>query len=430
MLGRESIRQTNAARGWRRDFRWFWLSSGATFTAEQVREFAIPLIAISALQASAVDLGVLGALQWLPFLVLALPLGVVIDRHRRRGILLVSEASRALIAIALTLLVAAGALSLPLLFVAVVALGVFATVFEVGYQSVIPSLVPRDRLAAANARVQATAAAAEIGGPGLAGAMLQVLSAGAALAATAGAYLVSAGALAAMRGAESTPPRVRRRFLVELREGARHVIADPYLRANVGFSALYNPFAQWVTLLLTLYAVTDLGMSSAQVGVIFSLGAAGAVVGAATASRVAARTTIGRIMVACASVECVALLCTAAVPPDIGAGLAVAMLGILLALNGAGTAMSSVLLITIRQMRTPDALLGRVNATMRTVSYGTIPIGALAGGLVGEWLGTRAGILVGAVLCLGTVAWVMGSPLRRIRRLEDVRPVSVAPPAA
>lgn len=405
---------------WRRDFRLFWFALGASATGDQVREFAIPLIAISVLHVSASDLGILGAAQWLPFLVLALPLGVIIDRHRRRSLLIASEVSRGLVTAALIVAIAADVLGFPILLVAVILLGVFTVIFEVGYQSVIPSLVPHSELGGANARTQATVAAAEIGGPGVGGVLLQAVGALGTMAVTAGSYLFSAAALVTMRGGEPAPATTRRHFLRELRDGARHVIRDRYLRANVGFSAIYNPLAQWITLLLTLYAVRELGLEPAQVGLIFSAGAVGALVGSALSTPLTKRMTVGTILIGCAAVECSALLFIPLVDPAWGPLAAVVVLSFVMACNGMGTALSSVLLITIRQLRTPNGLLGRVNATMRTVTYGTIPLGALAGGFVAEWLGPRLGIAIGAVLCLATIVWVWFSPLRRIHSYDDI----------
>lgn len=404
----------------RRDFGLFWFAQGASVLGDQIREFAIPLIAITALGVSATELGVLGAVQWLPFLVLALPFGVIIDRHRRRRMLLLSEVGRGLFTLGLAVAAAFGALDFPLLLVVVAILGSLTVIYEVGYQSAIPDLVPRDRLGSANSRIQATAAAGEIGGPGLGGALLHLLGMTATLAVNAGSHLVSAVALAFIRTPEPLPPATERHFLGELRDGARHVLRDPYLRANVGFSALYNPFAQWVTLLLTLYAVNTLGLDAAQLGLVFSAGAAGALAGAALGGRASTSAHVGTILMLCAAVECSALLAVAAVSPDWPEALAISTLAALMAVNGAGTALSSVLLITVRHLRTPHELLGRVNASMRTVTYGTIPLGALAGGIVGDALGPRVGILVGAILCLGTVAWVALSPLRGIRRIDDL----------
>lgn len=414
-----SIR-TAPQRSWRHDFGLFWLAQGASVAGDQVREFAVPLIAVSVLHVSAVDLGVLGAAQWLPFLVLALPLGVVIDRHRRRVLLITSEVSRGILTLALAAAAFAGLLGFPLLLVAVILLGAFTVVYEVGHQAAIPSLVPRAHLGSANARIQATAAAGEVGGPGAGGILLQLFGATMTLVATAVGYLLSAGALLGIRTREERPPRGERDFLRELRTGAARVIRDPYLRANVGFSAIYNPFAQWITILLTLYAVHDLGLHAAQIGLVFSAGAVGALVGASSASRLFRRATAGGMLVACAAVECAALALIPLVDPSWSAAATVAALAALMALNGAGTGLSNVLLITIRQLRTPDELLGRVNATMRCVTYGTIPLGALAGGLVGGWLGPRTGLLIGGLLCLSTIIWVVLSPLRGVRWLDDL----------
>lgn len=387
---------------------------------DQLKEFAIPLIAVSVLHVTATELGVLSAAQWLPFLVLALPLGVIVDRYRRRRLLVFSETGRGLLLVGLVIAAALNALAFPLLLIGVVALGALTVIYEVGYQSAIPSLVPRASLSSANARIQATVAAGEIGGPGLGGLILQLLGTTVTLAVNAAAYLVSALALLLMRSEEPVPDPTRRRFLDELRDGVRHVTRDRYLLANVGFSALYNPFAQWVVILLMVYAVHDLGLEAGQIGIVFSVGAAGALIGAAAAARLATHLRIGTILMLCAAVECGALLLIPVVDAAWAPAAVIVVLAVVMAVNGAGTAVSNVFLITIRQLRTPDHLLGRVNATMRTITYGTIPVGALVGGLVGDWLGPRLGIAVGAILCLFTVLWVCLSPLRSIRHLDDL----------
>ena len=416
MMGIDTVRGKTS---WRRDFGLFWAAQGASVTGDQIREFAVPLIAITALQASATELGILGAAQWVPFLLFALPFGVIIDRRRRRRMLLLSEVGRGALTAALAVTALLGLLGIPVLLVAAVLLGTLTVVYEVGYQSAMPALVPREQLGLANSRIQATAAAGEIGGPGLGGVLIHLVGIPATLWANAGAHFLSAAALVAIRTPEPHPqPDGTRNFLGELRDGAQHVIRDRYLLANVGFSALYNPFAQWVTILLALYAVRQLGLDAAQVGIIFSSGAVGALVGAAAGARVSKGTRVGIALLGCAAVECAALLAIPAVDPSWSHAAAIAALAGLMAINGAGTALSSVLLITVRHLRTPDAILGRVNATMRTVTYGTIPLGALAGGLVGEWVGARTGLLIGAVLCLGTVVWVALSPLRTITRID------------
>ncbi|MDF2492366.1 MAG: transporter [Microbacterium sp.] len=365
------MRVSDASRpddGWRRGFRLFWGAIGASSGGDQLREFTLPLLAITVLHASSFELGMVAAAQWVPFLVLALPFGVLIDRHRRRRMLVLSDAGRAL---TMTLLVAAvliGFVSVPFLVVLAIALGVFAVVFEVGYQSVIPALVPRRALEGSNARVQATVAAAEVGGPGVGGVIVQAFGMPAALLASTLGYASSGLAVSLIRADEPVPPRENRNFVAELRDGARHVLQDPYLRANVGFSAIYNPFAQWVMLLLTVHAVRELGLDALQLGLVFTVGAVGALVGAAATSRLTARLTIGQVLMLCVTVECLVLLVLPLASASWHPATVVAFLGAALAVNGAGTAVSNVVLITIRQLRTPDRLLGRVNATMRTVT--------------------------------------------------------------
>ena len=410
----------SASPTWVRDFRLFWAAQGASLTGDQLREFTLPLLALFSLGASATELGIINAAQWVPFLVLALPLGVLIDRHRRRRLLLLSDAMRAVLLVTLVAAVLWGGLSIPGLVVIAAALGMVAVIHEVGYQSAIPSLVPREYLEKANSRIQATAAAAEVGGPGLGGLAVQLLGIPAALLLNAFTYLTSGSFLALIRSPEPAPARTNRDFFAELRTGVARVRHDPYLLANVGFSAIYNPFAQWVIILLTVYAVRELGLEPAQLGLVFSIGAAGALLGAAMTSRLTARLSVGRVILLCATVECLALVALPLADASWGVVPVIIFLGAALALSGAGTTVSNVLLITIRQLRTPDRLLGRVNATMRTVTYGTIPLGALAGGFAGDALGSRLGMLVGALLCLLTIVWVAFSPLSRIETLDDV----------
>ncbi|MFG6502533.1 MFS transporter [Microbacterium sp. P05] len=419
-------RRSPISQAWRSDFRRFWLAQATSLTGEQIRELAVPLVAITVLGASAAELGLIGLAQWAPFLLLALPLGVLADRHRRRRLIALSQWSRGALMLGVVVAAALGALSLPLLLVAVTALGIFAVLYEVCYQSVVPSLVPPAALEGANARLQATASGAEVGGPGLGGLLAQWLGAPIALLAPTIGYVVSGVAVASVRAPEPLPQRPERVedgrgvFFREMRDGISHVLHDRYLVANVGFSALYNPFAQWITVLFTLHSIRVLGLGAGQIGLVFSLGAVGALVAAALTPVLTRRFQAGHLLLACAAIECGVLAVIPMVEAGWGAPLMIAVLSGVWALNGAGTGISSVLLVTIRQIRTPQRLLGRVNASMRTVTYGTVSLGALAGGLAGDWWGTRAALGLGAGLCLVTVAWVALSPLARIRRLEDL----------
>lgn len=397
------------------------MALGASAVGGQISELAVPLLAVVVLHASAGEAGLLGAARWLPFLLLALPLGVVVDRRRRRPVLVAADVVRALLTVGVVVLAVTGALTLPLLIGAVAALGACTVAFEVGYQSFLPTVVGRDQLERANGRLQATSSIAEVGGPGLAGLLVQVMTAPWALLAHALTYVVSAVALARIRRPEAPPIPSGRSALGDLRDGLDHVRRDRYLVSLVGFAGIYNLFAQWIFVLFTVHAVRELGLTAGQLGLVFSLGAIGAVAGAIAAPSTVRRWGAGPVMVACAAIECAALAALPVVAPGWPRPLAITVFVFAFALNGAGTALSSVVALTLRQLRTPDHLLGRVNATMRWLSYGVIAIGAALGGAIGDALGTRAGIAIGCGGSLLTVVWVACSPLRTIRDPQCLR---------
>ncbi|MDL5351481.1 MFS transporter [Microbacterium sp. zg-YB36] len=407
---------------WMPDFRRIWGAQGAAVLADEIGELAIPLLAVLTLHASAADLGLLGVARWAPFLILALPLGVLVDRLRRRPLLMTANVVRAVVITATAIIAASGGLSMPLLIALVGIVGCGLVLFEVATPSFLPAVVPVAFLPQANARLQATTATMQVGGPGIGGALVQLLTAPAALCATAVGYAASAIALARVRVPET--PGQSTPFLRALRDGLAFVRADRYLVANLGFSAIYNPFSQWVMVLLPLHAVATLGLDAAAIGLVFAVGAAGAVLGAMCSAAVVRRWGAGRPLMWCAAVECVVLLGLPVVERSWGTVAVIAALGGILAVNGACTALSSVILVTIRQYRSPDRILGRVNASMRWLTYGTVALGSAAGGFVGEAIGTRGAMTIGAILCLGTIVWVALSPLPRIGDPAELAVVS------
>lgn len=413
MFSRLSIRPHRSGLG--RDFGRFWLAQGASSVGAQISELAVPMLAVLVLHASAREAGLLGAARWVPFLLLALPLGVLVDRSLRRRILITSDFARAAVTAVIVALALAEVLTLPVLVVLVGVLGAFTVAFEVAYQSFLPTVAGRDQLERANGRLQATVAATEIGGPGLAGLLIQALSAAWALAVHAVAYVVSAAALLRIRTPEAVPASSGRSAMTDLREGLAFVRRDGYLVALLGFSAIYNLFAQWIMVLFTVHAVRELGLEAGHLGLVFGLGAIGAVIGAASAPASVARFGAGPVLVACAAAESAVLAALPFLPGAWGGTALIAALVVVFAVNGAGTSLSSVVAVTLRQLRTPDHLLGRVNATMRWISYGVVAIGAAVGGAVGEIIGTRWGMAIGCAGVLLTVIWVGASPLRRIR---------------
>ena len=403
-------------------FRSVWTATAFTALGAQVTAVALPLLAVLTLHASPGEVGLLATAQWLPFLLIALPLGVLFDRVRRRPLLVAAEAGRALVLLALVVLLLAGVLGIELLVLLALLLGCCTVVYEVGYQSYLPSVVPADRLDVANSRLRSTESVALIAGPGIGGLLVQALSAAGALGVQVLTSLVSAVTLARIRRPEPVPGGPGLRLLPAVAEGIRFLLRDPVLRWAVGFSAIYNPFAQWIEVLFTVDAVTRLGLSPGQFGLVFSTGAVGALLGAAVAPRVSRRIGALPTCLWCAAIEPPVFLVLPLLPADLGTPAILVLAGTVFALTGVTTAVSSVIVLTIRQRRVPDALRGRANATTRMISYGSITLGAAAAGLFGQLFGARLGLAIGCVGGFTTIIWTVGVGWSLLRRGVQVEP--------
>lgn len=381
----------------------------------QVTVLALPLTAIYTLHASSLQVGLLGTAQWLPFLLIALPVGAWSDRHRRRPALIAADAGRAVLLATVVGLGATGVLTMPILIAAAFCLGMLTVVFEVAYTSYLPALVPRSQLIPANSKLQASASAAQVGGPGVGGVLVQLLTAPVALAADAASFAISAASLAWITSREPMPDRADDEGgpLAQIRAGLAFTMGDRLLRALVGTSAISNLFDEWIFTLFTLFAARQLGLTAAAIGLILSVGGVGAILGAMLAGPATARLGTGRAILWSVAADAVML----AIPfAPASRAAAIPLLAAVYLVNGVGIALSTVVALSVRQAVTPDRLLGRVNGTYRFVSYGVISLGALLGGVAGHVFGLRAGLRIGAIGLLGTVVWVLASPLPRMRQ--------------
>jgi MFS family permease len=410
---------TPRGRVWRvPDFQRLWAAQTISETGTQIGQLAVPLLAMGALDASATELGFLSGARMLPFLVLALPAGALLDRIRRRPVLVFSDVCRALLLASVPVAYALDALTFAQLYTAVLLVGAFTVAFDVAYQSYLPTLVRREDLADANAKLTASASAAELAGPAAAGVLTGALGAAATVLLDALSFLASGLLCRAIRHREPPPeptagaPRSLRK---EVGEGLGFVLRQRVLRAVAGSAALLNLGSSMLTVLVMLYMVRDLHHSSTTVGVIFSLGGAGLVGGALCASRVIDRLGYGR------AITLGAVLCAAglAVLPLASPGVSLLLLAGGQLLFGFGVPLFNIAQVTLRQALTPDRLRGRMNASMRFVIWSAIAVGGPVAGLLAEAMGTRGAIVVAAAL--GALAWLplVVSPVPALRELPE-----------
>jgi MFS family permease len=407
------------AEGWRRDFNFVWAGETASLVGTQVYQLAMPLTAVLTLDANPAQLGLLGALTFAPYVILGLPVGVLVDRWQRRGVLILSSLGQALAIGAIPLLAALDLLTFGRLLALACAAGTARVFFTIAYRSYLPAIVPPEHLTGANSRLTASESVAEIGGPGLGGALVQLVGAPFALLVDAVSYLASAVGVSAVRKREKAVRADPAPLRSQVGEGFRFTFSSAYLRATLGEAASYNLCWQIVLTILTLFAVKELDMSPGTLGVVLSVGAVGALIGAAFTDRLAHRVGLGRTLVLAAVIGDLAPLL---LPVAQRGTWAAPLLAAAFFVQGFGITACNVHTMTIRQTVTPERLLGRTNAAYLFVALGMKPVGALLGGWLGTHLGLRGALVVGTVGLLSTSLFLILSPLRTVRSLDSIRP--------
>lgn len=400
-----------------RDFVKLWAGESVSLIGTQVTQFALPLVAILALNATVFEVGVLNALRFVPVIVVAIFAGVWLDRRRRRPVLIACSLSNAVLIAVVPIASATGLLSIGLLYVVTALVGSLAVIFDVGALSYVPFLVERRHLAESNSKLQASFAVAGISGPSLAGLMIGLITAPITLSVDAVSYLFSALGLIAIRRPEPDPevPAERISIRRSIGEGFRAVYGGRLLRTLLTQSAALNVGFGAVSTVFTVYAVRVLGLSPAKLGIVIAGLAVGALFGALAATRVRMALGLGRSMaVSIVGVSASPLLLL--IPRSAGPTAVIVLFGGWLG-HGCGISIWNVNTITLRQALTPMRLLARMNATYRMLLFGALPVGALAGGLLGSAVGLRSALLVSVIALTSPLLWVFFSPVFRLSEM-------------
>ncbi len=396
------------------DFMKLWVGQTVSEFGSRITRGGIPLIAVITLAASPADMGLLAAVASLPVLVFGLFAGVWVDRLRRRPIMIAMDLTRLLILLAIPAAALTGHLDMALLILITALIGVLGLVFETAYHAYLPSLVEREHVVEGNSKLATTDSLAEIGGPALAGLLVQAISAPLAILFDALTFAVSATSFALIRKPEAKPkPKLDQRSMRrEISEGIGVIARDPVLRTLAVGLGLRAFFGNFFGTLYDLYAVRDLGMSAGLLGVTIAGGGIGALIGALLASRFDRRLGLGRTLTG-------ALLISGAVnlliPLASGSPEVAALMLITAQIVGDG-AMTVYMInaLSLQQIIVSDHLLGRTNASMGFLAQGIAPVGALIAGGLGTVLGARVTLLIAVIGMLATAVWISRSPVRRL----------------
>ncbi|WP_211336220.1 MFS transporter [Nocardia tenerifensis] len=389
----------------------FWLADSVSIFGTYITAQALQLLAVATLSASPFEVGVLRAAQWTPYLAFGLFVGVWIDRYRRKPVLVAADLIRAGVLASIPLAAAFHVLTMPMLIMLVLIFGAVSLAYDAAHQSFLPGLVPARVLTRANVRLEQSAAVAQVAGQGIAGWLIKIVGPPLAILVDAVSYVISGFIVAGLRVAER-PRTPARNYRNEFRDGLRWVYGHAGLAPLVISTHVWFFFTSMVAALYAYFVVVEVGFDATAHGLTLAVGGGGAVAGSSIAGWVERRGGIGPAIIGCRWLSGLGYLL---IPLAHNGKSGFAMLCVAQFLFWLSIGVSSPLEMSYRQSVTPDRLLGRVNATARSMNRGAVVLGAPIGGALAQWLGLRPTlwIAVGGVFC--SAAMVGGSRFRHAR---------------
>ena len=403
------------------DFSRLWAAQVVSAFGSRITREGLPYAAVLTMSASANQMGYLAAVGAAPVLVFGLFAGVWADRLRRRPILIASDLARALVLGFVPVAALLHILSIWHLYVVAAAMGILTLFFDVADRAYLPTLVRRDQIMEANSKLSATGSLAEVGGPALAGLLVQALTAPIAMGFDALSFLWSATWLSLIKRPEPRhiPEAEHEAHNVwsEIGEGLGVIWQDGVLRA-LALSATARAFFGWFfAALYAFYAIQELGLTTGVVGLLVSAGGVGALAGAGLAGRLARRFGIGPLLIMAAVISgFFELLVPLAYGPFF---LVVAFMLAAQLFGDIGWEIYAINEITLRQMIVSSRLMGRANATMQFLEGGAGPIGALVAGALAGASSARVALLVASLGMLASCLLLIFSPLRHFRQVQE-----------
>jgi MFS family permease len=394
------------------EFLKLWAGQGISEIGSQVSVLALPTVAILVLGATPFQVGLLAALEFLAFPVLGLVAGVYADRLRRRRIMIACDLGRMLALASVPIAFAFNVLAMPQLYVVALITGVGTVFFDVAYQSYLPALIPRTDLVEGNSKLQVTGSLAQMAGPALAGFLIQLVGPARAVAADATSFLVSVASLLWIRRPEPSPKSATesggRGFFSEMWEGIRLVFGNPTIWKIAGCTSTSNFGGNIFFAVYLIFAYRVLHLSPGTIGIIFGAGAVGGLLGALSASWIARHIGLGPTLFVSTFIGSLALILV----PVAQFGLAVPLLFVSTVIASFNNPVYNINQVSLRQAITPDRVQGRMNATVRTIIWGTIPIGAVIGGVIGSTYGLMPAMYIGIAVSILAGTWILLGPIR------------------
>ena len=400
------------------DFMRLWTGQTISAFGSLITRDALPLTAILVLGATPAQMGLFVAAASLPVLLFGLPAGVWVDRLRRKPIMVATDLLRAFLLVSIPVAALLGRLTIEQLYLVVFLTGILSVFFDVAYHSYLPALVQREQLVEGNSKLGTTSSMAEVAGPAIVGSLVQIISAPLTILIDAISFIFSAIFVGSIRTPEppSAPTEERQHIWKDAAEGFRAIWHDPLLRPLVRSAVMLNLAFGIVGPVIGLFVLNELGLSPALWGIVISMGGVSSVLGALLAGPASRRFGPGLTIIAALGLAGASTLLI----PLAGGPLIVAFAFLAAAQVGdAALAIYNINERSLRQTVTPDHLLGRTSATLHFLSAGVALLGALIGGILGELLGLRTTIAVGAAITILGALWMIFTPFRSRREMSN-----------
>ncbi|PRY56121.1 MFS transporter [Glycomyces artemisiae] len=398
------------------DHRLLLVSVAASQVGLQIAYFSVSIIAVVVLDLSEAQIGVLNAMDQIALVMFGLLVGAWVDRMRRKPIIVVSEVLRAAVMLTVPLAWMLDALAMWQMYAVMFGLGLVSVFFDVAQGSYVPMLIDNDRLAGANSRIQGLRSASDTGGPLVAGPLVTLLTAPVAVAVAVAGFAVSAFSMWRIRFQETDPVRREKPHLrAEIAQGIRFILKDPIIRTVAFSSAWCNLSVGAFQAMLVVFLIRDAGQSSAVVGLVLAGSGVGGVLGAMLVGKISAKAGMGRTALVALALSGPGMAVVAFSGP--GWGAVVAFLG--QALFVGAIVVFNVNVVSYRQAVTPDSIQGRVNATQRVITWGSMAVGSIAGGFVGEAVGAKSVLLIAAGMLFAGCLVLLKTPIRTLKELPE-----------
>jgi MFS family permease len=411
-------------------FRRVWAAATVSSFGTYVTTLALQVLATDTLRATALQLGLISAARWLPYLLIGLYVGVLVDRHRRLPVLVGTDFGRAVLLCLIPSLYAAGLLGIPVLIAIVAAFGTLSVFFDAADQSFLPRVVPASSLTTGYARLEQSDGVAQTTGPLLAGVLVRTVGAPMAILVDAVSYVVSGLFLVGVRVAEPPAPATSRSSVrSELREGVAWVYRHRTLASMAAAGHIWFLAHSVLSTVLVVYVLHDparggLGLGPVQLGVVYAAAGVGAVLGSSLASPAGSRLGVGRVMVATYWVMPAAWSILPLVRPGpVALAMAAGSQFVVWTAMGADGANE----LAYRNAVTPGRLQARMNTTIRSVNRGAIVIGAPLGGFIADAAGYRPALWVGVAGLVAAAVVLSASPFRSASMSDAVDPADPIP---